>query len=205
MKNAEYEKRVDAMRAYFDGIAPTWREDGAPDDAEIKKLLSVIPLKSGCDVLDVACGAGILDGCLLEAGLKVDAVDLSEKMIEKAKLNPKNRAVNYYACDFNRFDAGKKYDFILVFDSYPHFADKRLFCRTADGLLKADGMLWIFFDQSKEAINSRHGTVAKGVSTPLNSAEKEAEIFENSFETVFLRDDSLYYLGLRKKIRQIFS
>lgn len=195
MDNKLLESNAAAQRAFFNDLAPRWRENGAPDDVRIKDILSVIPLKG--KVLDVACGAGILDGVLLSMGLEVDGVDVSEKMIERAR--KANSGANYFAADFYAFTENVSYDHILVFDSFPHFPERRLFAEKAYRLLKRDGTLWIFFDQSKESINSRHSARGASVSFGLDAAATEAETFKNLFDVIYLYDgDDGYYIGLKK-------
>lgn len=196
MDDNKLKSNAAAQREFFNGLASRWRENGAPDDGRISELLSVIPLNGR--VLDVACGAGILDGVLLSMGLEVDGVDISDKMIERARAA--NAAANYYAEDFYTFTEKVFYNHILVFDSFPHFPDRRLFAEKAYRLLKRDGTLWIFFDQSKESINSRHSARGASVSFGLESAETEAQAFKNLFDVIYLSDgDDRYYIGLRKK------
>lgn len=196
MDDKQLKSNAAAQREFFDGLAPRWREDGALCDGRIKELLSVIPLNGR--VLDVACGAGVLDGVLLSMGLEVDGVDISEKMIERARAA--NAGANYYAEDFYAFTEKVSYNHILVFDSFPHFPQRRLFAEKAYRLLKRDGTLWIFFDQSKESINSRHSARGACVSFGLESAATEAQAFENLFDVIYMYDgDDGYYIGLRKK------
>lgn len=200
MDRERLERNAEAQRAFFDSKAAGWRERSPLTQREIKSFLSVIPLKEGDRVLDVACGSGVLDGCLLSMGLRVDAVDLSEKMIEKAKRNACNALVNYTVADFYAFSGGGMYDCLLAFDAYPHFPDKRLFAKKAFELLKENGTLWIFFDQGREEINRRHSDGAEEVSVPLESAEKEAEVFQGLFDPLFLFDGKdRYTIGLKKK------
>lgn len=206
MDREQLERNAEAQRAFFDGKAAGWRESCPLTQREIQSFLSVVPLKEGDRVLDVACGSGVLDGCLLSMGLRVDAVDLSEKMIEKAKRNECNALVNYIAADFYAYSGDSAYDCLLVFDAYPHFPDKRLFAKKAFELLKENGTLWIFFDQGREEINRRHSDGAEEVSVPLEGAEKEAEVFRSLFEILFLLDvKNRYTIGLKKRKKESYK
>lgn len=192
-------KNAEAQREFFNRLAPTWRVNDSLSKAEIRALLSPIPLKKGERVLDVACGAGVLDECLLSMGLSVDGIDIADKMIERAKENAANRGANYYVADFYTYTS-QPYDCLLAFDCYPHFTDKRRFGERAYALLKSGGTLWIFFDQSKDSVNGRHSGHDRSVSAGLLSAEKEAEALSERFELIYLLDNGeRYTLGFRKK------
>lgn len=198
------EENARLQRAFFNEKAPLWRENGEDIGQKVQKLLSEIPLEEGQSVLDVACGSGILER-FLSPRLKTDAVDISENMIEKAERLNGGSGARFFVGDFYALEKSKAYDALLVFDSYPHFTDKRLFAEQAFRLLKEGGILWIFFDQSKEEINGRHGGCDPRLSVRLRGARQEAEVFLPDFELLRLQDDGEgYCIGLRKKLRQIF-
>ncbi|MDE6302843.1 MAG: class I SAM-dependent methyltransferase, partial [Clostridia bacterium] len=120
-----------------------------------------------------------------------------------AKSNPQNEGVNYSISDFYEFESDEKYDFILVFDAYPHFIDKEMFCRKAQRLLKEGGGLWIFFDENKDKINSYHSDSDEDISVGLKSAAKEVKVFKLAFDVAELVDDEENYrIGLVKKKKQ---
>ena len=198
-----HEKQIKKQQKFFDELAAGWRERSKIDDERISELLKGIPFKEGDRVLDVACGSGVLDGWLLQQGLTVDAIDISENMIDKAKSNPQNEGVNYSISDFYEFDSDEKYDFILVFDAYPHFIDKEMFCRKAQRLLKEGGGLWIFFDEGKGKINSYHADCDEDISIGIKSAAKEVRVFKLAFDVAEITDDAENYrIGLVKKKKQ---
>lgn len=196
-------RNLGTQREFFDMVAPSWRDNNPIGAETVEALLAAIPLKRGARVLDVGCGTGVLDERLLAKGLRVDAVDLSEKMIERARKNPSLRGVSFFAADFYEFGEANEYDFILVFDAYPHFYDKEGFCSQAYRLLKEGGELWIFFDGSKEKINGIHNGHATDISIGLRSAEAEAAVFKGKFDVLHLEDDErAYCIGLKKILKK---
>lgn len=74
------------------------------------------------EILDIGCGTGALAGVLAEMGHKVEGVDASSRMINRARrLNRKNKAVFHIgdvldlydpAGDLSRFE--KRYDFVIA-------------------------------------------------------------------------------------------
>lgn len=199
MQTQELEANARAQRAFFNGLAPQWRRNALAKET-VARLLEPLQLQAGSRVLDVACGAGVLDGQLLSMGLAVDALDIAEKMIERARSDRALRAVNFMVADFYDYCAAAPYDALLVFDAYPHFPDKALFAARAHALLREGGALWIFFDQGRDSVNARHREGGSAVSVGLRSAREEAAALEGLFRTVYLHDSAEgYYIGLIKK------
>lgn len=202
MQSKISEENAAVQRKFFNGLAPTWREDEKLDNKVISSLLAPVNLKRGDCVLDIACGTGVLDEYLLSLGLSVDGIDVAENMIDRARKNAANRGVNYIVGDFYTYRS-KPYDCLLAFDCYPHFKDKLLFEEQAYSLLNPQGTLWIFFDASKVAINAHHAKHDKSISVGLESAEKEKQIFLKRFDLIYLEDnDERYMLGFKKKVEK---
>lgn len=179
--------------AFFDSLAPKWSERSDRDEKSIHALLS--PLQLSGNVLDVACGDGVLDEELLKEGLKVDAVDVSFEMIRLAKEKHQNPNLAYFCGDFYSFENDKRYDALLVFDAYPHFLDKDAFAEKAASLLKKGGKLYILHDKSKEAINAcHHDEVTKKVAAPLLTPKKEALPYWKWFKKGTMVDEKDRYL-----------
>lgn len=195
---AHHKKNVQKQRAFFDSLAEEWRKNAKIDEQAVEALFADVTFERGERVLDVGCGTGVLDAFFLKRGCAVDGIDVSEKMIEKAKSNPENEGANYFVADFYEYPFSKQYDKIVVFDAYPHFLDKERFAQTAHALLSDGGKLYILFDESREKINGYHAH-GGDISVDLKPADKEAVVFKRCFEVEFVRDDERYTLALRKK------
>ena len=197
---ARHRHNAIVQRSFFDSLAPSWRAVAPIDVSKIDELLECMQIEEGSRVLDVACGAGVLEESLLKLGAVVDAIDISPLMIEKAKENIVGGRVNFIVANFYEYTSDLKYDSILVFDAYPHFFDKASFASKSAELLRDGGTLWIFFDESRRGINSHHSDHSVEISVGLESAEQEAKAFCEAFEIVHIKDDDNgYCLGLRKR------
>ncbi len=202
ISDKHYRDNADRQKKFFDGLAPEWRSACALTDGKIDELLGGINLTRDSRVLDVACGKGVLDSYLLSRGCRVDAIDVSETMIELARKDTKNAGVNFSVADFYRFDADVKYDTVIVFDAYPHFLNRRLFADKAYDLLRDGGELWIIFDENREKINGHHGAASAGVTAGLKPAAEEIKVYKNRFDILDATDDEIgYTIGLKKKTR----
>ena len=69
-------------------------------------------LKKG-KILDLACGTGDLTITLSNLGYQMSGLDLSESMLEIAKLKSKTDEIRFFCADMLDFDLGEKFDGIV--------------------------------------------------------------------------------------------
>ena len=82
-------------------------------------------LPSGASVLDVGCGTGYpVDAYLAEKGFRVIGIDVSEKMIEKARAQ-RLRGSAFFRADILNFQPARTYDAVIAMDSLWHIAHDR--------------------------------------------------------------------------------
>lgn len=185
---------AEKQAAFFNGLSPHWESERTLPKEEIQALLAPCQIEPGTRVLDIACGNGILEDQLLESGAEIVGVDVSERMIENAKKKHSDPKISYFCGDFYSFQDERPYDVLLVFDAYPHFADKDAFCDKAAGLLRKGGRLYIIHSSSKEMVNAHHASnPANAVSTPLKSPKKEAFPYWRKFHKGRIEDDKAHY------------
>lgn len=90
MKKELDERHSPTCQTYFDGLSKSWELKYAPDGSMVRRLASIVrELKRhaprGGTILDIGCGTGDISAQVGAAGYKVNAVDVSRKMIERAK------------------------------------------------------------------------------------------------------------------------
>lgn len=106
-------------------------------------LMREIQSEQGARVLDVACGNGallaMLAGKYRIAGF---GADISEKMIENARLRYPNMVFETAGCEKIPFD-DQFFDLMTVCAAYHHFPDVRTFASEAYRLLKTGGRIYI--------------------------------------------------------------
>ena len=79
--------------AFFDRCAPTWDAEMIKSDIKIGKILDNAEVGAGLDILDVACGTGVMFDYYLQRGAaSVTGIDISPEMakIASARSSPKN-------------------------------------------------------------------------------------------------------------------
>ena len=169
---------------FFDRCAATWDAEIIKSDGIIGKILDNAEVGPGMDVLDVACGTGVLFDYYLNRGVaSVTGIDISPEMAkiatEKYAGEPKVRVI---CGDVEEFPFDRKFDRIVVYNAFPHFPYPKRLIKTLAGLLKEDGRLTVAHGQSREAIDGHHKGSASKVSNGLMEAESLKRIFDAHFD-----------------------
>ena len=169
---------------FFDRCAPSWDADMIKSDAVIGKILDNAEVEAGQDILDVACGTGVMFPYYLERGAaSVTGIDISPEMAKIAAGKfAQEKSIRVICGDVEEYDFGRKFDRIVVYNAFPHFPKPKRLIKILAGLLKDDGRLTIAHGQSREAIDGHHKGSASKVSNGLMSADSLKKLFDPHFE-----------------------
>ena len=180
---------------FFDRCAPGWDAEMIKSDAVIGSILDNAEIGAGMDVLDVACGTGVLFPYYLERGVaSVTGIDISPEMAKIAAGKFAEDAKVQVICgDVEETDFPEKFDRIVVYNAFPHFPDPRRLIARLAGLLKEDGRLTIAHGQSREAIDGHHQGSASKVSNGLMSADSLKKLFDAHFEVEIMVSNRRMY------------
>ena len=178
---------------FFDRLAPQWDADMIRHDDIIARILDNAGVKAGADVLDVACGTGVLFPDYLARNVgSLTAVDISPEMAKIAASKYPDR-VTVLCGDVEEVDFGRKFDCVLVYNAFPHFPDPEKLIRTLSGLLKAGGTLTVAHGMSRAQIDHHHAGTASKVSVGLMHEDALAEIFGKHLTvTTKISDERMY-------------
>ena len=180
---------------FFDSYAPRWDADQIPKDAIINRILDNADIAEGQDVLDVACGTGVLFPFYLERGVSsVTAIDISSEM---ARLAARKHAhlenVTVICGDVEETDFDRQFDSIMVYNAFPHFPDPAALIARLASLLKEGGRLTVAHSASREQIDDHHKGPASKVSNGLMYAEELRLLFEPYFDVEIQISNSKMY------------
>ncbi len=187
------------IAAFFDRCAPWWDADMVRNEDIIATILDNGGIRAGIDVLDVACGTGVLFPDYLARGVaSVTGIDLSAEMAKIAAA--KFPEVNVICGDVEETDFGKKFDAIMVYNAFPHFPDPKHLIEVLAGLVKEGGRLSVAHGMSRDALTSHHAGRASSVSIDLLHEQELAAIFAPYFDVdVIISDDRMYQVsGVRR-------
>jgi len=185
---------------FFDRLAPQWDAEMIRSDEIIGAILDRAGVAAGKDVLDVACGTGVLIPDYLARDVRsVTGIDISPNMAQIARGKFPKEKVTILCGDVEETDFGRQFDCVVVYNAFPHFPEpERLIARLAS-LLRPGGTLTVAHGMSREKINSHHSGHASMVSRGLMSAEELSELFGKYLSvTAALSDDRMYQVVGRR-------
>lgn len=176
---------VEQNRLFFNSKAEFWDQIVNHNQDKIRILLHKLRLKKNASVLDVGTGTGVLLPFLLElTGFTGDisAIDLSDKMINKAKEKYGHEPIRFLIGDAAEYPFGENsFDAVVCYSVFPHFTDPAGTIMRLAGLLKGNGRLLVCHSESRQKINDRHHKIkTELISHGLPSAEDIAVFFEEA-------------------------
>ena len=180
---------------FFDRCAPTWDAEMIKNDAIIGMILDNAEVGEGMDVLDVACGTGVMFDYYLKRNVaSVTGIDISQEMakIAAGKFAEDSR-VQVICGDVEAVKFGRKFDRIVVYNAFPHFPKPKRLIKILAGLLKENGRLTIAHGMSREAIDGHHKGPASKISNGLMSAESLKKLFDPYFAVEIMISNSKMY------------
>ena len=189
------------IKEFFNSWASRWDDDMIKDDQIMNAILDNAEVSEGKDILDVACGTGVMIDYYLQRKVRsVTGVDFSEKMCEIASGKfAANRNVEIICEDIEEFRSDKGYDAIIVYNSFPHFLNAEKLIAHLSSLLNKNGILTIAHGTSRDRINSHHSNVSDDIKCELMNAEELAKIFSHHLQVnTVISNDRIYQVAGRK-------
>ena len=189
---------------FFDKCAPTWDAEMIKSDAIINRILDNAEVGEGMDVLDVACGTGVMFDYYLSRNVaSVTGIDISPEMAKIASGKYQDQEKIRVLCgDVEEFSFDRKFDRIVVYNAFPHFPHPKRLIKILSELLKEDGRLTVAHGASREAIDGHHSGAASKVSSGLMSAESLKRIFDARFNVeVVISNRHMYQVsGVKRDV-----
>ena len=186
---------------FFDALAPGWDAETVVDDDVIRTVLDHAGVVSGCKVLDVATGTGVLIPYYLAREVSsVTAVDISPEMLRVARQKFPEPAVRFILGDAETAVPDCDFDAIVIYNALPHFPDAERLIASLSTHLRTGGTLTVAHGASREVINAHHKERAQTVSNGLMEAAALADVFSKYLSVAAVISDSRMYLVSGKKL-----
>ena len=180
---------------FFDRCAPTWDADMIKNDVTIGKILDNAEVDQGMDILDVACGTGVMFDYYLERNVaSITGIDISPEMAKIADAKyADNEKVTVICGDVEEQNFDGQFDRIVVYNAFPHFPKPKRLIKILANLLKDGGRLTIAHGMSREAIDGHHKGSASKVSNGLMAADSLKKLFDPYFDVEIMISNSRMY------------
>lgn len=184
-------EQQDVIR-FFDRCAPSWDADLVRNEAVISAILDNAGIRADMDVLDVACGTGVLFPDYLGRNVaSLTAIDLSPEMAKLAQ--QKFPQVKVLCGDAERTDFGRCFDAVMIYNAFPHFPEPARLIERLAKWVKAGGRLSVAHGMSREKLVQHHAGSASRVSIDLLEAHELAKLFSPWFDVdVMISNDRMY-------------
>lgn len=187
------------MKNFFDEHAASWDSHEKKTQDQLKELLSALPIKEGMKVLDLACGTGIITEILYNmTKTKVLGIDLSAEMINVARKKISKDHAEFVVGDFLTANI-TGYDFIVLFNAYPHFLETDKLIDSLCKGLKPKGNFAILHSLGRDQLHKTHSGSVSVLSRDLLPVVQEAEKFETKFKILEAKEGKNYYYILGEK------
>jgi len=184
--------------SFFDRLAPQWDADMIRDDDIINMILDLGNVTAGADVLDVACGTGVLFPDYLARNVgSLTGIDISPEMVRITR--NKFPQVEILCGDVEKTEFDKKFDCVMVYNAFPHFPDPEQLIQALSKLLKPGGTLTVAHGMSRAQIDHHHEGTASKVSVGLMHEDELAKIFEKHLTVSAKISDARMYAVCGKK------
>ena len=193
------------VAAFFDNCAPWWDADMIRNEAMIATILENAGIKAGMDVLDVACGTGVLFPDYLNRGVaSVTGIDISPEMAKIAASKFPEVTVVCGDVEETKFD--RQFDAIMVYNAFPHFPEPARLIEALARLVKPGGRLSVAHSMSREKLQQHHSGRASKVSIDLIHEKELAALFAPYFDVdVIISNDRMYQVAGTRREGEIHS
>ncbi len=184
---------------FFDSCAPWWDADMIRKEPIIAKILSNTQIGPGQDILDVACGTGVLFPDYFQRGAaSVTGIDISPEMAKIAQ--SKFPQAQVICGDVESYPFGQKFDRVMVYNAFPHFPDPANLIQVLSQLVRPGGRLCVAHSMSRAELSHHHAGRASKVSIDLLEENRLAELFAPWFTVdVVISDENMYQVcGVRR-------
>jgi 2-polyprenyl-3-methyl-5-hydroxy-6-metoxy-1,4-benzoquinol methylase len=191
---------IEDQKKYFNQTFESWKEISNEKEAVIKATIDWLGIAEGDSVLDVGAGQGVLYSVLKDKHLsRYVALDISENMlIELKKTYPEAETV---CGDFDKaFEINGKFDYVIIFNSIPHFEDLETVFSNAMKHLKDGGVFSIVHSKTREGLRQHHKNIEFQLGREAIPSDLELEKLTNQFgcKEQKIGDELFFYFSCRK-------
>ena len=186
------------IAAFFDRCAPWWDDDMIRSEDLLSTILTLGGIREGIDVLDVACGTGVLFPDYLSRKVaSVTGIDISPEMVKIAQ--SKFPEVRVICGDVEETEFDRQFDAVMVYNAFPHFPEPERLIRRLASLTKPGGRLTVAHGMSRAALTDHHKRASQ-VSIDLLHEQELAALFDPWFQVdVVISTDRMYQVsGVRR-------
>lgn len=194
---------VNSNKLIFDEMSKNWNQNIPLANYKITgSIIDKFGIEKDCSVLDVACGTGILYSSIEDRNLaRYVGIDISQKMIGEF-IN------NFPHADVRQADFESKvlleitFDYIIIFNSIPHFNNLEAVFENAYNNLNSGGTFIIAHSRTREGLKEHHRKIGHvpDRKDPIPRDELLLELSKRyKFSDVNISDEDYFCFSCKRK------
>lgn len=187
-------------KEYFNETYESWKEVSDEKGRIIYKTINMLEISEGKSLLDVASGTGVLYTVLKHQKLNnYVALDISENMLNELKsLYPEAKTI---CGDFDKeIILGDNFDYIIIFNSIPHFKNLNIVFSNACRHLKTGGVFAIVHSKTRYGLKQHHKSI--GYDLGRDAIPNDDTLYELAkkfdFKDCIVKDEDFFYFSCKK-------
>ena len=184
-----------SVAEFFDSLASVW-DDRADDDlARVFQLFKRLDIQNGDKVLDLGCGTGVVTGLIHRLSCTpVHGLDISIEMIARAKAKyARDDYASFEHGDFLSWKGGR-YDYIVIYNAYPHFVDVAALKNALLEHLVPGGRFAIVHSIGRAKLAQHHHNLSANISRNIDAPKEEAVAYQDCFDIFLAEEGEDFYL-----------
>ncbi|MDP4087782.1 MAG: class I SAM-dependent methyltransferase [Bacillota bacterium] len=189
------------QKEYFNETYESWKEVSNEKSRIVNKTINKLGISEGDSFLDVASGTGVFYAVLKQLSLNnyYVALDISENMLAELKsLYPEATTI---CGDFDKeIRLEDKFDYIIIFNSIPHFENLDMVFSNASRHLKVEGVFAIVHSRTREGLKQHHKNI--GYSLGRDAIPSDITLYElverYEFKDCVVTDEDFFYFSCKK-------
>ncbi|MNO32093.1 hypothetical protein D3C76_220770 [compost metagenome] len=186
----------------FNILAAGWsNSDEAIRQAE--KAVSLLGIQSGQSLLDVASGTGVILHALKHLQISPSrylAMDISSAMLEK--LHTAFPEAETACADFEQpFTCQRGFDYVLIYNSIPHFSNLDMLFTNARRSLIPRGTFMIAHSRTRQGLKEHHQHIGYTSERAPIPANEELSLLADKydFDQISFADEEFFSFSCRSK------
>lgn len=186
------------IKSFFNDFASRWDNEPIADKGIINTILQNAGIVENKNVLDIACGTGVLFPYYIERNTNITAIDLSSEMVKIAK--SKFPQVNVICGDAEDVTFDRQFDVIMIYNAFPHFPNPERLIENLSKHLNVGGTFTVAHGMSKKELDEIHQKSAGKVSCILPECDELAELLSPYFNIdIKISNDKMYQVtGIKR-------
>ena len=188
----------DRIREFFDEWSKVWDDRLQIDEGIMDTILDNAEVEEGKDILDIACGTGTLFPFYEKRKVRsLTGIDISPGM---TKIAAGKGFAKVLTGDASTYPYGERYDVIMIYNAFPHIADRDLFLKHMEDSLKENGIFSIAHNMSYRQLIRHHDNVSEEVCSLMPDIDELEKLLLPYFEvTGKVSDEHMFQICGRKR------